>query len=271
MAATPLFFGDSDRKLYGVFHHPTKRRPAAPAVLLLSPFGEEAIRSNRIFRQLAERLSRAGAPVLRFDYYGSGDSAGDCTELDFAGMAHDAETAQEELAAMTGARRFAWIGLGLGGAVALSAGLEVDVKPSQLFLWDPVLRGADYLADLRGAHIGFLSQALDLPAARVSRDVPKSPAPLREALGFSVSERLHAQLMKLEFKAGKKIARELHLVGTRDDGAGDAAAQILRPATAHFHHYSDASIAWNSNEAMNAHYVPTDVIEYFVDAISVQA
>lgn len=267
MAATPFYFGDSDRKLYGVFHHATKRRPAAPAVLLFNPFGEEAIRSNRIFRQLAERLARAGAPVLRFDYYGSGDSAGDCAELDFAGMVRDAVTAQEELEAMTRARRFAWIGFGLGGSIAMSAALEGDVRPAQLFVWDPVLRGADYLADLREAHIRFLSDALDAPAARVCRETPNAPAALCEALGFQVSKSLHKQLVDYQFNAGAKIAREIYLIGAADDGPDEAAAQILRPAAGKLHCFNTASIAWNSNEAMNAHYVPTEIIDLVVDTV----
>lgn len=263
MGITPLYFGDSDRKLYGVFHHPAKRRPAAPAVLLFNPFGEEAIRSNRIFRQIAERLSRAGAPVLRFDYYGSGDSAGDCAELDFDGMARDAATAQDELEAMTGARRFSWIGLGLGGAVAMRAAIEANPKPTQLILWDPVLRGADYLSDLRRTHIAALSNALDLPAARVERDTPKSPMDLGGAMGFALSESMRSQLCKHAHNGGEKLARELYLVGASDESG----VETLRSSAASFYQYKDASIAWNSNEAMNAHYVPVDVIDYIVDAI----
>ena len=269
MAATPLYFGDSDRKLYGVFHHPVKRRPAAPAVLLFNPFGEEAIRSNRLFRQLAERLSRAGSPVLRFDYYGSGDSAGDCAELDIDGMTRDAASAHEELEAMTGARRFAWVGLGLGGAVAMSAAREADAKPAELFLWDPVLRGADYLTDLRHAHIASLSEAMDLPAARVSRDTPKSPNAMSEALGFTVSDALRAQLLNWNFDGRVKVAREIYLIGSSGDGAVETAVETLRPAASKFHQHKNASVDWNSDEAMNTHFVPTDIIDYIVDAISV--
>ena len=95
MSSTPLHFGESDRKLYGVYHHAETRAPNAPACLLLNPFGEEAIRSYRIFKHLAARLARAGAPALRFDYYGSGDSDGDCDKIDLAGMVRDAATAQD--------------------------------------------------------------------------------------------------------------------------------------------------------------------------------
>ena len=40
------------------------------------PLGHEYIRAHRTFNQLAAGLARAGFPVLRFDYSGTGDSSG---------------------------------------------------------------------------------------------------------------------------------------------------------------------------------------------------
>ncbi len=271
MAATPLYFGDSDRKLYGVFHGPTTRRSNAPAVLMFNPFGEEAIRSYRTYRQLAERLSRAGASVLRFDYYGSGDSAGDCADLDLDGMVRDAVMAHEELEAMTELRRFAWVGLGLGGAVALCAARATGANPAQLFLWDPVLNGADYLAVLRGAHIAALSHALDLPASRIKRDTPKEPAKMTEALGFHLSDTLRSQLLDFAFDDRNKIAREICLIASSDTSISPSREDILRSAAAHYRRYDSASTAWNSNEAFNEYYIPTDVIDIIVDGVSARS
>ncbi len=265
MAATPLHFGDSDRKLYGVFHHAEKRTPSAPAVLLFNPFGEEAVRSFRIFKQLAERLARAGASVLRFDYYGSGDSDGDCAALDFDGMIRDAAMAQDELEALSDARRVIWIGLGLGGAVALRAASETGARLEQLFLWDPVLSGADYLAGLRRAHIAALSEALDVPQSSVERDTPAA-AKMTEALGACLPDALRDQLRRFDFVDDKKIARAIHLIGSSDASVSPAQEQTLQRAAARYHRYDKASMTWNSNEAMNAYYVPTDVIDYIADA-----
>ncbi len=268
MAATPLHFGDSERKLYGVFHHAEKRTPHAPAVLLFNPFGEEAIRSFRIFKQLAERLARAGASVLRFDYYGSGDSEGDCAALDFDGMIRDAATAQEELAAMSSARRVVWVGLGLGGAVALRAANAADAKPAQLFLWDPVLSGADYLSGLRRAHIATLSEALDAPKPSIERETPTE---MTEALGFYLSDALRRQLQGFSAAEDKNTAGEIHLISSSDSKVSATQEEALRQAAEKFYRYDNASISWNSNEAMNAYYVPTDVIDHIADAASGRA
>ncbi len=258
MAATPLHFGDSDRKLYGVFHHPEQRAANAPAVLLLNPFGEEAIRSFRIFKQLAERLARAGRPVLRFDYYGTGDSEGDCETVDFDGMIRDAATAQEELEALSGARRFVWVGLGLGGAVALRAAIETAARPTQLFLWDPVLSGADYLAGLRRAHIATLSAALDLPQSRIEREIPEE---ISEALGFCLPDRFCAQLKVFDFVESRKVAREIRLIGSEDTVISARHEDALKNAAAEFRQYDSGSTVWNSNEAMNAYTIPMDVLD----------
>jgi len=46
-------------------------------VVLCGPLGAEADSAHRSLRELAERVAAAGLPTLRFDYLGTGDSAGD--------------------------------------------------------------------------------------------------------------------------------------------------------------------------------------------------
>ena len=69
------YFGDG-LHLLGAFHLPQRLQPRRTAVLLCNPFGEEASRAHRTYRVLATQLERAGFPVLRFDYSGTGDSLG---------------------------------------------------------------------------------------------------------------------------------------------------------------------------------------------------
>ena len=45
----------------------------ATGVLLCNPLGDDLIRAHRPFRHLAEDLSAAGFPVLRFDFDGTGE------------------------------------------------------------------------------------------------------------------------------------------------------------------------------------------------------
>ena len=67
-------------------------------------------------------LAASGWDTLRFDYYGTGDSAGDLIEANLGGWEKDIEWAIEEARATSGANRVALIGLRLGANLAASAG-----------------------------------------------------------------------------------------------------------------------------------------------------
>src|SRR5436190_8330984 len=76
---TPLFFGPEQRSLFGWYHAP-KDAGRELAVVICPPFGHEYINSHRSLRHLADRLAEQGMAALRFDYDGTGDSAGGDTE-----------------------------------------------------------------------------------------------------------------------------------------------------------------------------------------------
>ena len=71
----PLWFGSEDRPLFGWLHVPEDKL-ARGCVLLNPPLGIEAVSAHAAYRRLADRLAEVGFAVLRFDYDGTGDSAG---------------------------------------------------------------------------------------------------------------------------------------------------------------------------------------------------
>src|SRR5215475_8484677 len=74
-SSQPVFFGRPERPLFGWFH--AARADSAPiGVVICNPFGDEAIRTHRSMRHLAEAAAGLGIPTLRFDYDGAGNSAG---------------------------------------------------------------------------------------------------------------------------------------------------------------------------------------------------
>src|SRR2546428_3558846 len=76
----PIYFGPSEQPLFGVYHPAEGDRASTHALLLCYPLGQEYQRTHRLFRQLGTLLSEAGLSVLRFDYVGTGDSAGETGE-----------------------------------------------------------------------------------------------------------------------------------------------------------------------------------------------
>ncbi|TWS19789.1 alpha/beta hydrolase, partial [Tsukamurella asaccharolytica] len=69
------YFGPADAPLYGALHLPASRRVRG-TVLLVPPLAKEQYDALRGLRRLAALLAADGFAALRFDYLGTGDSAG---------------------------------------------------------------------------------------------------------------------------------------------------------------------------------------------------
>jgi alpha/beta superfamily hydrolase len=183
---TPFFFGP-DQALFGLFHACSK--PARKAVLLCPPLGQDQIRCHRLYRQLAQALAAAGVAALRFDYYGTGDSAGSSVEMDWQRCLADTAVAANELRARAGTDQVFAFGARLGGSVALMAAEQARL--AGIVAWDPVLDGNTYVARLDA-----MQSALCADGKRFM--VPRHPdEAAAQWLGFAISERFRQQITAL--------------------------------------------------------------------------
>lgn len=179
----PCQFSTSN-ELFGIYHA-TAGRPAG-AVLLCPPLGQDMIRSHRVYRQLGDALAQQGSAVLRFDYYGSGDSAGASNQLDWTRCVNDTVAAATELRKRSGCDRVMGFGARLGGSIALDSADRA--RFSEMLLWDPVLDGNDHVARLDA-----MQDALWRDPNRFSRPRMESDA-ANQWLGFPVSPSLRRQV-----------------------------------------------------------------------------
>ena len=179
----PCQFGASS-ELFGMYHA-TAGRPAC-AVLMCPPLGQEMIRSYRIYRQLADALARQGCAALRFDYYGSGDSAGSSHQLDWARCIDDTLTAAIELRERSGSERVVCFGARLGGSIAMDA--SVDARFSELLLWDPVLDGRTHVTRLDAMQNALRLDTHRFSHARTAKDAAD------QWLGFPVNADLRQRI-----------------------------------------------------------------------------
>ena len=140
----PFFFGSSKEPLYGVYHPPRAHTSRPTAVVLCYPLWQEYMRAHRAFRQLAMLLSKAGFPVLRFDYFGTGDSAGESDAGDVSRWTHDISTAIDELKDTAGVSKVSLVGLRVGASLAASVA-TVRKDLDRIILWDPVVGGKAYV------------------------------------------------------------------------------------------------------------------------------
>jgi pimeloyl-ACP methyl ester carboxylesterase len=141
---TSFHFGSRQRRLFGYYEPAQANFSKVRAVLLCHPMDNEQVFAYRTMRQLAARLVRAGFHVLRFDYFGTGDSYGDTGEGDLAGWCGDIETAIEELQEITGATKVNLAGLRLGANLSARVAAHRPKEISKLILWEPL--AADELA-----------------------------------------------------------------------------------------------------------------------------
>lgn len=146
-----FLFGRSEAPLLGLHHAPASGAPRRGSVVLCQPFGSEYLRAHRSMRELAARLAQTGFHVVRFDYFGTGDSAGESDEAEFPRWLEDIDTAIEEARELAGSQAVSLVGLRLGATLAaLAGGRNGDVQ--QVVMWAPVLNGAVYLRDLAERH-----------------------------------------------------------------------------------------------------------------------
>jgi len=142
------FFGDAEAPLFGVYHSGQGSIVRGCGVLLCSAAPQENSMTYWCVQQLAVALAESGFSTLRFDYFGTGDSAGTSAEVSLARWVDDIESATEELRRLAGVRRICVVGVRLGAALAVRA-VSRGLAVRDLVLWDPVVDGASYVALMR--------------------------------------------------------------------------------------------------------------------------
>ena len=192
---TPFYFGSGERRLFGVFRPAERKRSPRRAIVLCHPWGQEYLRAHRSVCLLGSMLSAAGFDVLRFDYFGTGDAAGELSDATLSGWEADIEAAIEEIRDTTGATRVALVGLRLGATLAATVAVRRQDVVKELVLWDPVVIGEEYLAELRGPlpHVPLIDGPPAMGAANGGGGL--------EVKGFLLTETMEQDLRSLDLPA----------------------------------------------------------------------
>lgn len=263
-----------EHQLFAIYQAPDEGDARSHAILLCNPFGQEAIRAHRLYKVLADRLVRLGFHVMRFDYYGSGDSDGDDEDVDFETWLADISIAHSQLLSQSACQNISWFGLKLGATLASLASRRLEMPLTKLVLWEPVINGAQYLHDLMAYHDLALQQeygARDAFDDILRRQFASSRG--HEALGFGVSAAMQAWLRSIDdetFDTPNAISTTLFSrwaapTPTSDRKAierskRDPALALQRPALL-TEKPLPVAIDWMANEMMNSSVVPTGMLE----------
>ncbi len=144
MSMEPVLHDRDGRMLFAILDRP--EASIRGALLICPPLLHEHVRAYRLFALLAAALAERGVAVLRFDYYGTGDSAGECACFELDGAEADARFMLEHLAAdRLPDLPKAVLGVRAGALIAARIAAEAGLP---LALWQPVLDGAAWLAEL---------------------------------------------------------------------------------------------------------------------------
>lgn len=210
----PFYFGPASKPLFGCYQRPLAPTPRNCGVLLCYPLGPEYIRSHRSYRQLSARLGQAGFGVLRFDYYGCGDSGGDFENCQLSDWRESLLLAVKELKRRCPQQQVCVVGLRLGATLSMSA-VAGNGAIDALVLWDPVLDGQAYLHDLTTWHADTLARGA----------IPKRPAHELDAthteiLGYPFSHALMEDIARVDPLAIRQAPAKHILVIEADSTAG---------------------------------------------------
>lgn len=268
---TPFFFGAAQRRLFGAFHMGEGAPSAGAAVLLCNPFGQEAIRTHRLYRVLADRLARSGVAVMRFEYFGTGDSAGEDVDGELEGWSDDVVAAHQELIRRSMAGRVFWMGGRLGAAIALRTLPHLTGEVERLVVWDPVVDGEGYGRLLKTRHAERLKEVFlrNDPSWRASIDAQVDSL-LAEASGFPVSPLLGDQLASLQ-PTGLNVPRSLELRALVDPDDASVLAWLRRQQDRGVSVHEmpmKRTFDWMEHEAAHGALVPAQALQHLLSALT---
>lgn len=199
---------------FGWLHrHETSVPPSRIGLVIVPPFGYEALCTHRSLRRLAETAAAAGLTAVRFDLAGTGDSAGHDLEhgrLDaWLGSIADAC----DIVRAAGADRVVLVGVRLGATLATLAAARRR-EPGDVagvVAIAPVPSGKALLREGRA-----LQMALDLP------EPPPHVAPpcandVHELVGFAITNETHAAVSQIDLVKHACTPAPAMLVIDRDD------------------------------------------------------
>ncbi len=181
----PLYFSSGDHRLFGWLHRPAAHNGAL-GVVICNPFGYESICSHRSVRTFAEAAAAAGAPTLRFDYVGTGNSDDlDPAAEQVSAWTQDVLAAVRELQRATGVEQICLLGFRLGALLATLAAAQCEAARA-LILVAPVISGRRYMRELRTVHLAASQNAVVAPTLSASEAAGEQPETF-EVSGFALS------------------------------------------------------------------------------------
>lgn len=203
----PFYLDSLGQPLFAWLHVPNEEPTVNHGVVICPPIGFEQLHAHRSLRHLADRLAELGIPAIRFDWHGTGDSAGNDTDPDrVATWGANVRTAVRWMKDQLRCQHVSVIGLRMG-AVLASLALQ-DEPIENLVLWAPLTIGRGFVREC--SVIDLLS---DAPVTS------REPGEI-EAVGFRMTSATAADLTKCCLLQARPACHRVLLAG-HDDSQSD--------------------------------------------------
>jgi pimeloyl-ACP methyl ester carboxylesterase len=127
----PITFSSEDQQIVGMLH----KSGSPKLVILCHGFTGSKVENRRIFVEAGRAIARDGLDAFRFDFYGSGDSAGEFSDTM---ISHNIANLRDAIvwARQAGYEKIAVLGLSMGAATAI---LTLESTPvDALITWSAV-------------------------------------------------------------------------------------------------------------------------------------
>lgn len=174
--------GVNERSLF--LHEHIPARESSIGILFLNPILDEKKRSQRFQAQTARILCEAGMTVIRFDYFGTGDSFGASYEFDLEQSLVDTTNLIETMTQRHQLKRMHLMGIRSGADLALQLVNRGVVTLDELHLVEPVADGKRYLLEQRIRRKAFYK----LNHLTVDDQIMINSEPFEDHQGFPLSK-----------------------------------------------------------------------------------
>ena len=243
------YFGASNNELFGLYRKPDPHCDRQECVLICNPSPHEMFRAHWSRNQISMQLAMNGFHSLCFDYFGTGDSYGESMHFDLDRWRADVSQALFFLRKkVTSAGKVHVVGIRLGAALAIQA-LSAE-KIDGFYLWDPVFKGAPFLAALKKMHLELLRHDPYRPPFF-------SPESMRgQLLGYVHTNHFEHQLAALDLPLDASATDRIRLVVAQRPGASPEGDVVDGPL-------------WDNWRYVNQRVFSSLVVKKLVQAISV--
>jgi pimeloyl-ACP methyl ester carboxylesterase len=215
----PVYVGTADRPV-AAWHYRPAGRVATTALVIVPPFGYEAVSAHRALRVLAIRAAEAGLDAWRIDLDGTGDSAGDERDPDRVAAWTASIAAAIDAAYAHGVGRVILAGVRLGATLAVQlAAQRSDV--AGVVAIAPVVAGKKWLREMRA-----LQGALGL--APPPATTPPADGHGDEALGFWIAAATRDAIAALDLDKAEQVPAKVCVIDREDLPASDKWLAALR-------------------------------------------